>query len=108
MRLRAILAIAFGTLLGDCQGRWQKLGLAWIHRLSTPPDAREIGLAVHGARRGTGRRLVPFHVGDLVRAIFAQSVELRGVAEANVERRGLGCLDRDALFLKTAKAGCGS
>src|SRR5580698_8735941 len=99
MRLRAIPIVAFNALLGDRDGRRQPFGLTWIHRRGAPPDAREIGFAVKGARRRASWRLVPLQVGELVRAIFAQRVELRGVAQANVERQCLGRLDGDTFLL---------
>ena len=104
MRLRAILAVVVAALLGDRNRRGKKLGLAGSTVRGLPPDAGEIGLAVESARRGTGGRLVPFHVGVSVHAIFAQRVELRGVAEADVERRGLRRLHHDAFLLERCES----
>src|SRR5580698_8961739 len=99
-RLMAVLVVALLTLLLNGQRGGQKLGLARVHGARLPPDAGEIGLTIVGARRGAGGWSVPLHVGSDPKPIFTQRVELRGVAQANVERRDLRCFDRNALLLE--------
>src|SRR5580704_14807067 len=101
MRLRAILAIAVAALFLDCQRGRKKFGFAGIHGARLPPDAREIGLAVDGARRRTRRRRVALGVSADPQTIFPECVELRSVAQPKVERYGLRCLDGDVFLLKS-------
>src|SRR5271166_1280413 len=108
MRLRAVLVVALLALLLNGQRGGQKLGFAGVDGAGLPPDAGKIGLTVVGARRGAGGWRVPLHVCAYPQAIFTQRVELRGVAQANVERRDLRRLDSDAVLLERPETRHGS
>ena len=94
-RLRAVLGVGCEALLLDGNGRGEPLGLTRIDGTRNPPDAGKIGLAIEGARRWTGGRMVPFHVGGYPQAIFAQRVELRTVRQMDVELQSQPRFDND-------------
>ncbi len=100
MRLRTFLAVVRAALVGDRNRSGQKFGMAGIDHARAPPDAREIGFAVVSARCRTGRWLMQFHVGDLVRTILAQGIKLRGVAQSDIERCDFRRLHHHPLLLE--------
>src|ERR1700733_1968900 len=107
MRLRAILAVGIAALLLDGQRGRKEFWLAGIQRAWLPPHPGEIGLAVDSSRRGAGWRRVALRVRGYPQAIFAQRIQLRGVAQPKVERRDLRCLNGDALLFSRRETGSG-
>src|SRR5580698_6331550 len=106
-RLWAVLGVGIQALFLDRNRGGEKLRLAWIHGIGIPPDAGEIGFTAISAGRWAGRRMVALVVRSDPQTIFAQRVELRGVAEANVELEGQRRFDDHAFHDEWFQTGHG-